>query len=730
MRVDNLPDRDFRVGGWLVQPRLTRIHGPGGEVRVSPKAMSVLVFLAQADGAVVSRDELFSAIWPRMAVTPDALTQCIVELRKAFHDVPRKPTIIETIPKVGIRLVPRVTAVDPVDGGSFPGGPRTETPAHLRPARIAALTLAMVMAVALGGTAMHLLRQPAADPPESDLRDGAGRRSIAVLPFSNDGPADETIEMFANGLHGELLNRLATVSALDKVIARSSVIAYRDSEESVADIARELGVATILEGQAQRMGDAVRINVQLIDTATNGLLWGQSFMKPVTAENYFAIQEQITVAVVDALDAVLSPDELTRVRTVQTRNTSAYEHYLSGNEYFADPDRASSLPFAALQYGRATDEDPDFAAAWAQLGLTHTAMYWLGLDPTPARLSMADAAIEQAFALAPNLPEAHLARANYYYRGGGLVQEALDEFDLAEKSIPQDSVLHFLRSGLYRRIGQWERAIRDGERAVELDPRNTLYLEQLHVTYAFLRNYGRAEQILERIADLQPSEPTTYLLEVFLDLCAAGDTARARQYDRLAPIPDYAESDDATYYLWLAAIFDRDYEKALRILDKGTTESFRNRDPKAVLLARTFALAGRQEDARYQFQQIVDEVESQLASAPRADRRGMSSQYLLLAEASAGLGQRDRASGALQQARDFLPNSLDAVQGSDLQLAAVIQVLLPLGVTDTAMQELDDYLGRPGRWTIEGLSADPRFDSVRGDPRFRTLERKYARRPQ
>lgn len=710
MAAGSFSGRDFRIGDWLVQPRLATICRRDEAVHVTPRAMKVLVFLAEANGRVVSRNEILDAVWPRMAVTQDALTQCLVELRKAFRDDARQPTIIATIPKLGVRLIAPVT-ID--DGPSVP-----------RSAATRVVVLAFAVGIALAGAALWLVESRDIGRPDS------ADRSIAVLPFSNDSALDEDVEFFVNGLYDELLSRLANVSAFEKVISRTSAMSYRDSGKSRQEIARELGVTTILEGHAQRMGDAVRVGIQLVDADTDRLLWEESFTKTLTAEDYFAIQRDITISIASALGATLSPDELERVQGVQTISTRAYDLYLSANDYLNRTDRRKALPLAARQYTRAAQEDPEFALAWARLALTHTAIYWLGFDHSPARLSMAESALDRAFELAPELPEAHLVMANYQYRGLGHYEEAVAEFAVAERSLPQNSVLHFLRSGVYRRLGRWDLAVQDGERAVELDPRNALYLEQLQVTYSFLRNYARADQILDRILDISPDTAAAFLEKMYLGLFGSGDTGLAHQYSD-APALDFADGEGYTYVLWLAAIFDRDYEKALAILDDSSEESTRDMElgaiPRSSLYARTYTLEGRHDEARFHFQRVVEEIEKRVAGDSETDPIAIAVSHLILAEALAGLNEVQPALRSLQRGLDSLPKSRDALVGSSLQLAGVTQVLLPIGASDQALKELDEYLDEPGRWAVEGLRADPRLDSISGDARFWALVQKYGR---
>lgn len=232
-------------------------------------------------------------------------------------------------------------------------------------------------------------------------------RSIAVLPFQNLSTDPENAT-FADGIHDDLLTQLAKISSL-KVISRTSVLEYRNSPKNMRQIGQELGVATILEGGVRRAGDTIRFNVQLIDAETDGHLWVETYDRQLTAENVFAIQREMATSIAEALQTTLSPAETARLAEVPTQNLEAYNFYLSGNDYIKRPDNLTAYSLAAQQYQRAVVEDPDFALAWAALARSHAGVYFFRVDASDSRREAARQAIERAFSLDANLPEAHLA---------------------------------------------------------------------------------------------------------------------------------------------------------------------------------------------------------------------------------------------------------------------------------------------------------------------------------
>jgi DNA-binding winged helix-turn-helix (wHTH) protein/tetratricopeptide (TPR) repeat protein len=570
---------DFRVGDWIVRPQLAEIRRGPEMVHLTPRAMAVLVYLAGAKGAVVSRNELLDAIWPRMSVTQDALGQCLVELRKAFGDSSRNPTVIGTVPKVGIRLIAPVAPWD----------------------------------------------------------------AQASLPVVDSPPAESRVP--------KRWTRTAGVAALIVVVSAATIM------------------FTTRSNRAQ----------------------------PVAA------------------------------------SAPARDLFLSADDYTRRPNRVEALTHEEELLRRTVAEDPNLAVGWARLGRAHTGMYWYGVDRTPARLALAEQALRRALALDPALPEAHVYLANYYYKGLGDASAALKEFGIAERSIPHDAELHFLRAAVYRRTGKWDLAVADGEAAIQQDGRNVNYLRQQSVTHMFLRDYARAEQTLDRILVYYPDDATTYVDKVALALARNGDTELAHRYASASPTPTYAQGLAYTYTQWLTAIFDRDYAAALGILDGAPEDRIFDGDlrttraPKTLFYARTHALAGDEQRARLEFRSVAKQAEEQLAGRIERDPLTTAALYLTLAECQAEMGQREVARQSAARARTLVPDSTDALAGSAIRLAYILRVLAPLGDRDATLAELEKYLGAPGHWAIEGLAADPRLQPLRDDSRFAALVARYRR---
>lgn len=675
--------------------------------------MEVLVYLAKRAGEVVSVDELIDAVWDGRVVGDGAVYQAINQLRHALGDHQDDVRFIQTIPKRGYRLVAPVTTLEPAPNKYVAEGARGPLRGRMFGIAIAALLILAIVVVV----------QNVPDGPTSPSVED--RRSIAVLPFANQSAAEENVEFFADGIHGDLLTQLAKISSL-KVISRTSVMEYRDTQKNMREIGRELGVGTILEGGVQRAGDMVRINVQLIDTETDEQLWAETYDRALTAENIFAIQSEMAISIAEALQATLSPQVVARLSEVPTQNLLAYNFYLNGNDYMRGTDNLTAFSLAAQQYQRAVDEDPEFALAWAGLSRAHSGVYFFRVDPTESRRALARDAVERAFQLAPDLPEAHLAMGFYHYHGYLDYERALQEVAIAEAGMPGDPQIFLARAFIYRRMGQIEQSVASMDRALELDPRNIEQLLTQAGSYTRLRDYDGAQLYVERAREFAPDSADAFVGEAMLPLYRDGDVTLYRALAENPPVDLGLFRHRAG---WTAAIFDRDYKQALRYLDDWQVEvdvggpgTGRVYVPIASYYGTTYRLAGQPELAMDHFEAARVYLEGVLERDP-----GDPFAHLALAEAMVGLGENESAIRMAYQAMELLPRDREATLGPILQLEAAGRVFVPVGEYDAAIENLEDYLANPGAWSIEALLPDPRLDPIRDDPRFEALVAKYRR---
>jgi len=403
-----------------------------------------------------------------------------------------------------------------------------------------------------------------------------------------------------------------------------------------------------------------------------------------------------------------------------TQNAQAYDAYASAMEYYDRTDRYTALPYAESLLQTATALDPDFALAWAALARVDTDIYWHGIDRSPERLQLAERAITQLSALQPDSADAHFATANYLMKGLGRFDDALAALQRAEQAGIRDPELWFLQAMAHRRVGRWKMSETALDKAIGSDPRNVIYLRQQHITYLFLRRYDEADQMLDRILALAPDNGTAYVDKVVTALCRDGDTTPAHRYDAKPPSAFYDEGLAYPYTRWLVAIYDGDYAKALEILDALGDEPILDGDlrnlsnaPKSLYYARTYRLAGRLDEARDAYTAVIREVGQRIARHSADDHAAAAGLYLALAESQAGLGQTADALRWLDVAQEQIAASGDEMSALAFQVAAVVRVLAPAGLTEEAIHELDDYLARPaGHWSFEGLRADPRLEPI------------------
>jgi len=366
-------EHSVRFGRYRFDPTTGRLWSGRKEIRLTPKAASVLDALVTNAGQLVTREALFASVWEGAAVSEDALTSCVQELRRALTDDAKHPRFIETRHRRGYRFV---AAVEPAAPEETADGP-----------------------------------SPAPEVP-----------SIAVLPFTDMSPGRDQ-DYLCEGLAEELTDALTHVEGL-RVAARSSSFQFRGSGADVRDVGQQLGVATLLEGSVRKTGDRLRITVQLVEAATGYHRWSQRFDR--TLDDVFAIQEEIAENVATSLRGFLTPKERKALRRPGTA-ARTYEVYLRGRQHLhrlgqADLQRSGDL------FEKAIALDPDYAPAWAGLAETHAILFeWCGARPE--HLHAADRASRRALELAPDLAEAHVARglALSLARSNGEVEKEFEE---------------------------------------------------------------------------------------------------------------------------------------------------------------------------------------------------------------------------------------------------------------------------------------------------------------
>ena len=541
-------------------------------------------------------------------------------------------------------------------------------------------------------------------------------KSVAVLPFENLSKEKENA-YFADGVQGEILTDLAKVADL-KVISRTSVMQYRSgAERNIREIGQQLGVAHMVEGSVQRAGNRVRVNVELVDPRTDRQLWAQTYDRDLA--DVFAIQSEIAKAIADQLQARLSPSEKNAIEQAPTSDITAFELYAQAKNVLAIRNARANLLEAADLLNQSIAHDPSFFQAYCQLAHTHARLYFLGYDHTPARLALAEKAIEAAFRLRPNAGEAHLARAQNLYRGYLEYDGALAELELAGQTLPNDAGVFELKGYIQRRQGKQEEAVRSLERAIDLDPRNTFTLQQIALSYHHLRRFPEEKSVLDRALAIEPNDVDTKVARASVDFHWKADTRSLHQTidSTRATNPDALPgiAND-----WLScALSERDVAAAKNAASAaGENPPFTD---EAVNFTRPFVegvIARMSKDdakARAAFTAARAEQEKIIQAQPN-----YGPPLCVLGLIDAGLGRKGEALREGRRAVELLPVEKDAINGIAM-IKYFAMIAAWVGDKDLACEQLAIAIRPPSRLTYGQLKLLPLWDPLRSDPRFEKI---------
>ena len=476
----------------------------GQPIKLTELSFKVLQTLVEEAPALVSHDDLIDKAWgPARIVTPENLAQRMKTLRQSLGDDPNEPVYIEGVRGAGYRLIPEVRVQS-----SQVSSPRSNRAWIIGLLGVLVVLFAWIaiqqIADVDSGPAVESAITKPADLPAMEQQQ---RPAIAVLPFANLSE-DPSNQYFADGIHDDLLTRISNIHDI-KTISRTSVMTYAGSNKKVGAIAKELGVNTILEGGVQRVGDQVRINLQLIDATSDAHLWAQTYTRALTATNVFAVQAEITEAVAGALQAVLSEDERKQVEKQLTTNLQALDAYFLGNQLFSQT-TSESVGQAILAYQEAIRLDPEFALAYSKQATAVLAQVWVSGLPAKSQRDKSRPLIDQAILLDPQSSEAFTALGDWYRRSGD-TEKAVQAYEQAMALGPNNA--NALMS--YGRMVQFEMsdpvsAIELYRRAIELDPQNIGLKRQLARAMPYVGLPGEGIRIMEGIVAEHPDSAIAY----------------------------------------------------------------------------------------------------------------------------------------------------------------------------------------------------------------------------
>ena len=578
----------------------------------------------------------------------------------------------------------------------------------------------MLAVIAAGLLAFQLLRPKsattaAASTTSTTASAALPEKSIAVLPFENLS-RDPDNAFFTDGVQDEILTDLAKVADL-KVISRTSVMQYKSGvQRNLREIAQQLGVAHLLEGSVQRAGGKVRVNAQLIDARTDGHQWAQSFDRDIA--DVFAIQSEIAKAIADQLRAKLSPTEKTAIEQPPTSDVTAFDLYNRAKNILLTTSfnaNVQPLYFQAVELlNQAIARDPSFFEAYCLLAYAHDNLYFLANDHTPARLALAETAIQSAFRLRPDAGEAHLARAENLYRGYLDYDGAIAELEIARKTLPNDSRVPELIGYIVRRQGKHEEAVKYLQRALELDPRNFFIIEQIALSYQNLRRYPEMAAILDRALAIKPGDVEIGATRALADLDWKADTRPLHQTieSTLATDPEAIKNVADTWFQ--CAIAERDPAAAERALVALGQNNLGN---DAVYLSPEFAtgliarLTKDETKARAAFAAARTKQEKLVQEQPN-----YGPVLCVLGLIDAGLGRKEEALREGRRAVELLPVTKDSINGAHM-IEYYAMIAAWLGEKDLACEQLAKVVQMPGTISYGQLKLLP-WDPLRGDPRF------------
>ena len=543
-------------------------------------------------------------------------------------------------------------------------------------------------------------------------------KSIAVLPFENLSDNRENA-YFTYGVQDEILTNLAKVADL-KVISRMSAMQYgADTKRNLREIANALGVAYLLEGSVQRAGGRVRVTAQLIDARADRHVWAERYERDLA--DVFAIENELAEQIVSQLKAKLAPEEKAAIEEQPTTDFTAYDLYVHAKAILItaafNVGEKEKLFQGAQLLEQAIAHDPRFLLAYYELARTHDRLYILGIDHTPARLKLAEAAITTALQLRPDSGEAHLALAAHLYT---LLDydRAREELAVAKHALPNEPLVFELTGYIDRRQGRWEDCIRNLKRAQELDPRNFFNLQQIALAYEDMRRFADAIAILDRALTLVPKDPGTRAQRAVANLEWRADTNSLHTVIQEI-IGEDPSAAGGIADRWLSlALCERDHDAAISALAVMTGDGCRN---EGVPLPRTWcegvAARARGDDvaARSAFMNARIQIEKTVLTQPN-----YAEALCVLGLIDAGLGRKEEAIQEGQRAVELLLTTKDAINGALLiEYLAIIYAWT--GEKDLALEQLSIAAKIPSDVSYGQLRLHPYWDPLRGDPRFEKI---------
>ena len=552
--------------------------------------------------------------------------------------------------------------------------------------------------------------------PKQSKSSEPDEKTIAVLPFRNISN-DTTQLTFYDGFMEDILNNLQKVRSFT-VRPVTSSYQYRDTKKSTATIVKELNVNYLVVGSVGREGNNLKIRVSLIDSKADKQIWSNDYTSEMN--QLFSVQSEIAKEIASELKSELTPEEIKKIEKRPTENPKAYNYYLLGNYYYWKAGNSGENNTAIEIYEKAIGLDKGFALAYTGIAKCLLDQYWYYKDHSENTLRKSKQAIDKAFEIDPDLPDAHLALGLYYYHGFSKYSEALKQFELVLKFQPKNPEVMYWSAAVHRRAGNWEMAKSEFVKALDLNPGKQDMAEDAAETFDLLRDYSKAEEYYNMSNMLQPDwvEPYSYLSQMYLRW--TGDMRKAREVlGNAARNNESALSDSLIIETnFLIDIYERKYEAALKDISLLKYEVIQTQfyfRPKYLYKATIYGLMNKPESELAYYDSARVFLERRIADVPD-DPRLLSSLGIVYA----GLGLDAKAISAGEKAVRLLPVSKEAYKGV-YQVENLAMIYVMIGKYDEAIAQIKYLLSIPGFLSTKILELDPRWAPLRNQPEFKKL---------
>ena len=548
-------------------------------------------------------------------------------------------------------------------------------------------------------------------------------KSIAVLPILNIS-GDPGQEHISDGLTSDIISQLSKIRSFDKVVSLTTVLTYKGLEKKITEIAEELKVNYILEGTYTRMDERLIVNIRLVEPENDRTIWQRNYDK--SRKELISIRTEIAFQIADQLEAYISEPEQEKIQKVYTTSEEAWEKYQRGSYYLRKGRDRESLQTAHKLFKESVALDPDFALAYTALADTYKSLFWYRFDPSPSLLIESKKAIDAAFRIDPELPEAYIMLGHYYYVGFLDYEKALAQYEIASELVPDHWMISYYNALCLRRMGKWNESLSNFEQAFRIEPRNLDLIHNLADTYNSLHEFEEALEISGLGIEIDPDHPASYEIRMDIYLLRDGNTLEARKILKETETLNIKDNLlGSTLYISLVEldIFDGHYEEVSDFLISSDWDGLVNIGkyyPKSLFQARVFGLQNLREKAAIYYDSTRIELERLISENPN-DPRFLGP----LGICFAALGKKEQAIKSGQMAVENYSMDKDAFFGL-FRIEELAWIYVMVEEYDAALKQIEILLSNPGPYSAPLLQLDPKWKPLWSHPEFIRLLEKYA----